>query len=196
MRWRNEGTGRRLTLDLESRPSAHWYDGKTTAEITAFGWKWNDGDVQSLILTHTGRFERQDGKKISTRAAYDLVVGELIEAPLVYGHNIRRFDFPLLNAGLFRLGMPTLPRLQAVQDTLKDLPSTIDFSRSLDTLTSMFDLGKKLGMSISDWERANKLLRDGRESARARVESDVVLHEILRDTLSGLGYLKAPRAWP
>lgn len=197
MRLRNVGTGRVLGFDLESRPSAFWFDGATTAEITAFGWKWLDEpEPHALLLTKDGRFRGDDGRTVSARAAYTAFRLTLSGADLVYGHNIRGFDLPLFQAGLLRLRLPTLPEIRTT-DTLKDYPKRRDMSASLANLAALYELDEdgKLHLSQHDWERANRLTTDGVENARARVVSDVLLQEALRSKLLELGLLREPRTW-
>lgn len=198
MRWTKTGHGRVLGFDLESRPQAFWYDGNTTAEITAFAWKWTDEpDVHTLLLLNNGRFITDDGKKIAGDRAYGLFRDTLAGAALVFGHNIRRFDLPLFNAGLLRRSLPILPRLLTV-DTLRDYPRRKDMSASLENLVKQYGLddgGGKLHMSIADWEQANRLMPDGVRLTRERVVSDVLLQERLREHLMGLGLLGDPKGW-
>lgn len=190
---------RALGWDLESRPSAFWYDGQTTAEITAFGWKWvGESDVHALLLRGDGRYQRSaDGRTVSASRAFEVFRAELCRADLIFGHNIRRFDLPLLNAGLLRLRLPPLPALLTT-DTLRDYPKRKDMSASLENLAVMYgldDAGGKKHMSIADWEKANRLSPDGVAAAHERVVSDVLLQERLRDKLLELGLLKQPRRW-
>lgn len=187
---------RALCFDLESRPSAYWAD-RPTAEITAFGWKWCDeGRVHTLLLSSDGDFVRDDGGTLPYDLAYIVFRDMLCQADLVYGHNIRRFDLPLFQAGLLRQELPTLPQLRTT-DTLRDYPKRRDMSASLENLARMYGLDQKgkLHMSVVDWERANRLGESGIDKARQRVSSDVLLQERLRDKLTDLGLLGAPRIW-
>jgi hypothetical protein len=108
VRLRSLGTRRLLCWDLENRPLAYWYDGETTSEITAFGWKWDDEPaVATMLLRPDGRFDyfpagADRARGLTVGRAYSLFVGELASAGVVYGHNIRRHDLPMLNAGLLR----------------------------------------------------------------------------------------------
>jgi hypothetical protein len=187
---------RALCFDLESRPSAFWYDGSTTAEITAIGWKWShEAETHALLLSAHGTF--MYGKKnVADLTAYEFFADVLAAADLVYGHNIRAFDLPLFQAGLLRRQLPPLPELRTT-DTLKDYPKRKDMSASLENLADMYGLdedGKK-HMSIIAWERANQLRDRGIESARERVTSDVRLQEFLKAKLDSLGLLGDPRTW-
>lgn len=189
---------RALCFDLESRPSAFWWGDKTTAQITAFGWKWEDeDDAQAMLLRHDGKFLLDNGKTRDYRAAYAVFAQLLASADLVYGHNIRKFDLPLLQSGLFRLNLPKLPQLRTT-DTLKDYPKRHDMSASLENLAIIHgvdDDGGKKHMSITDWERANQLSAEGIAAARERVVSDVLLQEKLRTRLIELEYLGPTRVW-
>lgn len=189
---------RRLVFDLESRPSAFWFGDKTTAEITAIGWKWeHEPGVHTLMLRQDGRFLHDDRKRpVSAHHAYSLFRGELAAADLVYGHNVSRFDLPLFQAGLHRLQLPMLPELR-VTDTLTDYPKAKDMSRSLENLSEMHGVdeqGKK-HMSVRQWEQANKLTPAGIREARERVTTDVLLQERLRLQLVEEGRLSEPRRW-
>lgn len=187
---------RALCWDLENRPLAYWYDGETTSEITAFGWKWSDERaVRTMLLQPDGRFVLDDGMLVTRAAAYSLFIGELNTAGLVYGHNIRRHDLPMLNAELLRQQLSPLPPMLTT-DTCRDLPKRKGLSYSLENMAAMYGLkGKKYTMSQPMWEQANRLTPDGIALARKRVASDVVLQERLRAKLVSLGILKEPRIW-
>lgn len=194
---RSEARGRILGFDLESRPIAFWTPDRPAAEITAFAWKWTDErEPHYLLQMHTGRWVREDGRTMSDERAHMLFRSELVSAGLVFGHNIRRFDIGLFNAGLLRREMPPLPELLTT-DTLRDYPKRRDMSASLENLVKIHcpDVGDKLHMSTVDWERANKLLPAGIAKARERVVSDVLLQERLRDRLLELGILGPAKWW-
>lgn len=190
-----------LCFDLENRPLAYWYDGETTSEITAFSWKWTDEDVvYTLLLVRDGTFQfnrsdESDAVWLTEVGAYKRFVSELESADLVYGHNIRRHDLPMLNAGLLRRQLPILKPL-LTSDTLKDYPRRGGMSASLENLAAYYGLeGEKLKMTQPMWEEANRLKPEGIELARERVEGDVLLQEKLRNKLLELEILKAPRMW-
>ena len=193
---RRLGKSRLLCFDLENRPLAYWYDGETTSEITAFGWKWSDEKhIHSMLLQADGRFVADNSEVLAAADAYMFFARTLEQAGIVYGHNIRRHDLPILNAGLIRRGLPTLPPLLTT-DTCKDLPKRGGLSYSLENMAAMYGLpGKKYTMSQPAWEAANRLTGDGMELARKRVVSDVLLQERLRAKLLELGLLKEPRRW-
>lgn len=187
---------RYLCFDLENRPLAYWYDGACTAEITAFGWKWADEkQVHSLLLRADGRFEDKTGKSVSYRVAHERFGDVMASAGVVYGHNIRRHDLPMLEAWRTRLRLPSLPAL-LTSDTCRDIPKRNGLSVSLENLAEMYELPlPKFRMSQPKWERANQLRRDGIVQARKRVEGDVLLQELVREKLIEDGKLKKARSW-
>jgi hypothetical protein len=196
MRLRKVSSRPTLCFDLENRPLAYWYDGQTTSEITAFGWKWsNERSVHTLLLQPDGTFVTDDGESWDAEAAYCWFRDEMRDAGLVYGHNIRRHDLPMLNAGLVRRELAPLPPL-LTSDTCRDIPKVGGMSKSLENLAGYYKLpGKKFTMAQPMWEDANRLTADGVALARQRVVSDVLLQEKLRGKLVELGLLKSPVMW-
>lgn len=200
MRLRKTGSKPVLCFDLENRPLAYWYDGQTTSEITAFGWKWsNQRRVHTMVLLPNGKFlingDVDGGVEVDDDLAYTRFCIELREAGLVYGHNIRRHDLPMLNAGLIRRELPPLPPL-LTSDTCRDIPKVGGMSKSLENLAALYDLpGKKFTMAQPMWEDANRLTDEGVALARKRVVSDVLLQERLRSRLMELRLLGEPRVW-
>jgi hypothetical protein len=188
--------GRVLCFDLENRPSAYWYDGQTTSQITAFGWKWLDEKkAHTFMLRADGMWELDEGGAYASVDAHRFFRDTLLEAGLVYGHNIRRHDLPIFQAWLLRHQLEPLPPILTT-DTLRDYPKRKDMSASLANLVEMYGVkGSKFGMTQHQWEQANQLLPDGIETARKRVVSDVLLQERLRLKLLELGLLGAPRMW-
>lgn len=187
---------RALCFDLENRPLAYWYDGQTTSQITAFGWKWADEkQVQTLLLRTDGWYVAGDGRLFASTDAHHQFRALLASADLVYGHNIRKHDLSMFQAWLLRLQLPPLPELRTT-DTLRDIPKRNGVSASLENLASMYGIeGEKLTMTQPMWERANQLTDDGVELARERVVSDVLLQERLRNKMLDLGILRDPRTW-
>jgi len=176
---------------------AFWYDGEVTRQITAFGWKWADEKRVNTLLLHPDGDYRDHGSTnaIPAEMAHRLFAAELSAAGIVYGHNIRRFDLPILNGWLLRLQLPVLPPLRTT-DTCKDLPRTASVSKSLENMAAMYGLpGEKFAMPQPAWEEANQLTAGGVALARKRVVSDVLLQERLRMKLLDLGLLRPPRVW-
>lgn len=187
---------RSLCFDLENRPLAYWYDGQTTSEITAFGWKWADGDtVETMVLLPDQTYVCDNGTRYPYQRAHELFGSLLAEAGVVYGHNIRKHDLPMLEAWRLRLRLPSLPRL-LTSDTCRDIPKRNGVSVSLENLAAMYELPMpKHRMTQPAWEKANQLVPDGIGEARERVVGDVLLQEAVRRELIADGKLRPARTW-
>lgn len=185
-----------LDFDLENRPLSYWYDGNTTAEITAFGWSWVDSDhVSTMLLTRSGGYEDEEGVERSPRETLERFRDVLTEAGMVTGHYIRRHDLPILQAAMLEQGIEALPSL-LTQDTHSDLPKRKDLSVSQENLAAMFDLPEpKHHMTQTEWRKANRLTAEGIASARKRVVDDVIQHKALREELLRRDLLGPPRTW-
>lgn len=196
MRLRSAASLRLLCFDLENRPLAYWFDGETTAEITAIGWKWHDEqDANVFLLRRDGKYLYNGSSAHAGRRAIQSFRDILTSAGVVYGHNIRTHDLPLFNAALLREGLDPLPEL-LTSDTLRDYPKRKYMSASLENLAQMYGIeGEKQHMSQIAWETANRLEPSGLELARGRVVSDVLLQERLRGELVKRGLLGEPRKW-
>lgn len=186
-----------LDFDFESKPLWFWYD-KPTAVITSLSYMWSfGGSISHDSLTTT----------IATLHSKDAYV-EWLEnvsdlfsrADILTGHNIDRFDLPLLQAQLMRFGMPSLGTMRT-QDTMR-LPKKRDMSASQESLINYkaLDLKCPIGMpiykdhlSIPQWEDAAMGWDDS--VLIERPSSDVHGHAHLREKLIELGYLAAPKLW-
>lgn len=186
-----------LGFDIENRPSAYWYDGQATAEITAICWKLvSEEEPHAIVLRADGRWLHDDQRRtLANAAGLRLFAKVLAGADLVFGHNIRRHDLPIFQASLLRLGMPTLDPVLTC-DTLSDYPKRKAKSASLENIAAELGLDlEKHHMGIVAWERANRLEPDGLNETWRRVVGDVLLQEKLRDRLLELDYLSAPKRW-
>lgn len=187
-----------LDFDFESKPWWFWYE-KPTAVITSLSWMYIDGseiDHNSLKTMIA---------PLTTREQYRLwlqgVVRRFSEADILTGHNIDRFDLPLLQAQLLRLGEPALPSL-VTQDTMR-LPKKRDMSGSQESLVNYYDLKPicpigmpvyKHHLSIPEWEDA-AMGWDEKGVLTERPQSDVHSHAHMRELLIEKGYLGAPKPW-
>jgi hypothetical protein len=184
-------------FDFESKPLWFWYD-KPTAVLTSISYMdIVGGTPQHDTLT-------TEVAPLSTRSEYsdwlDHIYGVLTAPHMLTGHNIDRFDLPLFQAQLIRLGKQTLPALYT-HDTLR-LPKRRDASMSQESLLNYYGLKVtcpigmpiyKNHLSIPEWEDAAMGWND--EVLIERPLSDVHSHAHLREALIEKGYLAAPRAW-
>jgi hypothetical protein len=114
---------------------------------------------------------------------------------LVVGHNAIRYDLPMLNGTLVKLGLPCLPPL-LVSDTYGHLvKSDYAYSKSLGNMAERFGIQAKGSMSEYAWERAYEgdpeYLRRLQEYNIRDVETTLALRAVLLER----GMLKPPRVW-
>jgi len=175
-----------LDFDIENRPLAYWFDGRTTCEITAIASCWMH-QLDTMEFTLLGVHEPTYMLE-SFRRRYD-------EADIVTGHYIREHDLPTINGAMLEHGLPPLAAKLTV-DTRADLTARKDLSASLEELGVMFGLeARKQHMSNSEWREANRLKRSGIAKAQERATSDVLLHmEVYRKLVEGR-YLGRPKVW-
>lgn len=199
MTWRigQERTLRFLDFDFESKPWWFWYD-KPTAVITALSYMWVDGD-QPNHDTLTTTIATLDTPE-SYKEWLTYIRSVLTSADVLTGHNIDRFDLPLLQGQLLRFGLPALPAL-LTQDTMR-IVKRRDTSASQESLLNYRGLKPvcPIGMpvykdhlSIPQWEEA--ALGWNNADLAERPSSDVHGHVHLREVLIEKGYLAPPKAW-
>ena len=186
-----------LDFDFESKPLWFWYE-KPTAILTSLSYMDIVGAEVQHDTLHT------EVAPLATREQYIewlLHVRELfISADALTGHNINRFDLPLLQAQLIRHGLQLLPSL-TTQDTMI-LPRRRDASVSQESLINYAALKPtcpigmpiyKHHLSIPEWEDAAMGWDDS--VLIERPMSDVHGHAHLRQVLIDKGYLGAPKTW-
>lgn len=177
-----------LHFDIEARPLG-WYGGDFThKEPTAIAWAWADDPDRVRVEMLTPHPNSAETMLKRFYAAYE-------EAGIVSGHYIRGFDLPALQAAYAEYGLPLLgPKLTS--DTKADLPSLHGISKSQENLGSWLGIeAPKVGMSMEDWRRANRLTEAGRALVRERVVGDVQQHIQLRAALMERGLLGPPKLW-
>ncbi len=196
MRWAVARQLRVLDFDLENRPLSYMGMDFTSAEITAVAWSWVGTDeVSCILLTNTGKYVTDDGRKLTPAKALGLFLDAYNEADAVTGHYIRKHDLPLLNGALLELGLPPLPPKMTC-DTKMDMVRKKDLSASQESLSEMYGLPEpKYHMTQGRWRAANRLQPDGLEEARERVVSDVVQHKALRAAMIQRHHLRPGRVW-
>ena len=194
------GAGRLLLVrdfDFESKPLWFWWD-KPTAVLTSLSYM----DTVGGVLDHDSM--KTEVAPLATKGEYMQwlrhVTEVLTKPDILTGHNIDRFDLPLLQAQLLRFGMPALPSI-TTQDTMR-LPKKRDMSASQESLINYksLDLKCPIGiriykdhLSIPEWEEAAMGWDDS--VLIERPSSDVHGHAHLREKLIELGYLGPARQW-
>lgn len=122
------------------------------------------------------------------------------QADMVTGHNLIRFDLPVLNADLMRHHHPVLgPKL--VQDTIK-LAKAKGYKKGQETIAANLEIpSKKQSMDWQAWDDAyqwDDLIAGKRVSwklVKSRARSDVIQHKQMRQELIDKGYMRVPTMW-
>lgn len=158
-------------------------------KITCVAWSWVGSDeVESRICGPFGIFGKPQ-RRITMLKPLLKAIGE---ADMLTGHNITRFDLPVINAECMRLGLEPIRRA-LVQDTMK-LVRSKGFKKGQDVLGRLLKLeNEKLALDWQAWQDAYD--ETGWPIVRERAESDVLMHKEIRDELLDLDYLKPPIAW-
>lgn len=116
--------------------------------MVSWAAKWADTKkVHGQVLTPDEAVAQDDTRIV------DSLAGLLREADVVVGHNLDRFDIPMLNNRLLLLGLDPLGPVQTI-DTLKLAKKSFRLaSNKLDWLAEQLGLGNKIGTSFELWER-------------------------------------------
>jgi hypothetical protein len=110
----------------------------------------------------------------------------------VTGHNIIRFDLPVVNAECLRLNLATLPALR-VQDTMR-VPRSKGFKKGQDALGRLLNSQQeKLALDWQAWQDAYD--EDGWATVKERAASDVRMHKEIRAEMVARGWLREPVVW-
>lgn len=178
-----------LDFDIETVAAGFADPDWVPQKITCVAWSWIDSDVvESAVCGPAGIFGRPERRAKMLRPLLDA----FRQADMVTGHNIIRFDLPVVQAEVMRLGLPSLPRM-LVQDTMR-LHRAKGFKKGQDNLEALFGTGQqKLQLNWQEWQDAYD--EDGWRTIRARAETDVVGHKQIREALLERGYLKPPTVW-
>lgn len=158
-------------------------------KITCVAWSWiNTDKVESRICGPTGIFG-DPGKRAEM---LEPLLEAINEAKMLTGHNIARFDLPVINAEAMRLGLKPIKEA-LVQDTMW-LARAKGFKKGQDNIGRLLKThNEKLALDWQAWQDAYD--EEGWATIRERAESDVIQHKEIRKSLLNYGYLKQPRKW-
>jgi DNA polymerase elongation subunit (family B) len=189
MRLHKVGQGRILDFDIETIAAGFADPEWVPQKITCVAWSWIGTDVvESRVCGPAGIFGKPERR---AKMLKPLLIA-LAEADMVTGHNIIRFDLPVIQAEVMRLGLPSL-RPVLVQDTIK-LQRSKGFKKGQDNLGRLYRIAdEKMALDWQAWQDAYD--EDGWQTIRDRAESDVQMHKQLRAALLERDYLKEPRRW-
>ena len=176
---------RTLVFDFETKPGAYWYDDTTTTLVCAWAGKFvGEDDIYSCFMLPDWlvpwAHSSTAGDICATRRnGMQQFLALWADADRVVTHNGKRFDVPIINGALDRLGLPPLSQKPHI-DTLTDRVGTRGVKRSLEGLAERYELlDQKLGVTSETWERAYEFEPAAIGTVIERAESDVRLTEQL-----------------
>lgn len=114
------------------------------------------------------------------------------DAGMVTGHNLLRYDLPLLSTEMMRAGLPPLTPVR-VQDTIR-IVKTKGFKKGQDNLSTLVrSPEQKMPLNWQEWDDAYR--EPGWPTVIERVVSDVRGHKLLRAEMLRRGWLKPAVMW-
>jgi DNA polymerase elongation subunit (family B) len=186
--WRKVRDLRILDFDIETVAAGFADPEWVPQKITCVAWSWIGSDVgESRLATSEGVFSRP----IRRSKMLEPLLVAIGEADMLTGHNILRFDLPVLNAECLRLGLPPLgPAL--VQDTIR-IVRTKGFKKGQDNLSVLTGGAPKLALSWQEWQYAYE--EKNWATIVERCQSDVEGHKVMRQQMLDRGWLREPVRW-
>lgn len=182
-------TRRTLDFDCETVAAGYADPNWVPSHVTAWAYSWtHEKKIHSAVLPVEHLFNRPE-KADFIRPLLEAIAS----ADVVTGHNIVRFDLPILLTESMRL--PGLERLKSVyiQDTIR-VGRTKGFKKGLDNLAELLEtMTAKKALNWEQWDRAYG--EGDLKTVRQRVRGDVKMHKEVRLEMRRRGWLMAPRMW-
>lgn len=178
-----------LDFDIETIAAGFADPNWVPQKITCVAWSWVGEDrVHSRIASTKGLFEYPE---LRARMLKDLLF-QIARADMLTGHNIVRFDLPVINSECLRLGLEPV-REKLVQDTM-NLVRTKGFKKGQDNIGELLAVSiEKKTLSWQGWQDA--YAEKGWKGVVERCESDVLMHKQMRQQMLDRGWLRPPRLW-
>lgn len=175
------GDARVLDFDIETVAAGFADPEWVPQDVTVIAWSWVGEDKVYSVT----RLKGVEKMLEEFRSVYN-------EADVLTGHNIVRFDLPVLNADFIRHGLAPLGA-KLTQDTMR-LPKSKGLKKGQDVLGKMLNTpSDKLPLNWWEWRAA--YAEPGWKTVVQRCESDVVQHKQIRAALLERGILGAPARW-
>jgi DNA polymerase elongation subunit (family B) len=179
-----------LDFDIETMAAGFADPEWVPQKVTCIAWSWVGSDDVKVMTCggSRGLYEAPQRR----RRLIETFLKDYAQADMVTGHNLIRFDLPVLNADAMRLGLPPLSPIR-VQDTIR-ISRTKGFKKGQDNLAGLVQThDRKLAMDWQQWEDA--YATPGWPVVRDRARSDVVMHKQMRLAMIERGWLKPPTMW-
>jgi len=186
---RDAGTLRVLDFDIETRAAGYADPAWVPDDVTCYAWSWiGDDHVECRVSGPAACF----GPYAKQREWLRPLRQKLIEADLVTGHNVLRFDLRVLNANFMRFGLDPLPRLRVI-DTMR-LPKTKGLKKGQDNIGVLLGIElHKLPLNHQQWDEAYR--EPGWPTVKERCATDVMQHKLIFLEMRRRGWLSAPVEW-
>lgn len=181
-------TLRVLDFDVETLAAGFADPSWVPQKITCVAYSWiGEESVYSAISGPDGFFYDEPRREMLVE-----LLEAIEQADVVTGHNVIRFDLPVINAECMRLGLPPLNSV-LVDDTMSVLKSK-GFKKGQDNISQLLGVPlEKQAMTWQQWQDA--YAEPGWSKISSRAESDVLMHKLMRQRMRELGWLKTPRLW-
>jgi hypothetical protein len=161
--------------------------------ITCMAWSWKGSErVKHAAVCDFTDNQMPHLDPEALKEMLDKFFQDAGEADIVIGHNLRRFDQPVLNGACFYAGFPPLGQI-LVQDTM-DFGKIKGVKKGLDNLAVQLEVDlKKLSMNHAEWQVGYR--EPGWGTIKSRCRSDVRLNKQVYYALEELGWLAPPKMW-
>lgn len=178
-----------LDFDIETVAAGFADPDWVPQKVTCVAWSWVGSDVvESRICGPRGIFGQPKNRRVMLMPLLEAIS----EADMVTGHNLERFDLPVVNAECMRLGLTPIASV-LVQDTMR-MYRAKGFKKGQDNLGRLFKLeNEKMALDWQGWQDGYD--EDGWATIRQRAESDVLMHKELRLEMLRRDLLRSPRLW-
>lgn len=178
-----------LDLDAETVAAGFADPDWVPQKITCVAWSWiGEEEVHARVCTPLGLFGKPELRKKMLIPLLDAIQA----ADILTGHNLMRFDLPVINSECMRLGLPVLPD-KLVQDTMRVAKSK-GFKKGQDNLGRLFGVkAEKMALDWQAWQDAYD--QQGWETIIERCKGDIIQHKEIRDKILAQGYLKDLALW-
>lgn len=154
--------------------------------VTAYAFSWGGEVVVDALPVKWFYDEKRQARFLKP------LLDAIDEAGVLTGHNIVRFDLPVLKAAAMYLGLPVM-RPTLVQDTIQ-IRRAKGFKKGQDNIGVLLNVPiDKLPLNHQQWRRA--YAEPDLATVRERVSMDVRQHMLIRRAMLDRGWLSAPKPW-